>query len=424
MSSPDKSPANLTLAYGLPALILAVPTIPFAVYLPAWFANDLGLGYLAVGVALFAARIIDILSDPVAGIVSDRVPLLGYRRKGWMIAGVAVAGIALTMLASSGGGMLPFDLFLWSAILYIGWTFATVPYLAMGADLACSVHDRSRLAGAREALSLVGMLVALALPLIVGGEASIIPRLPGLLLPGAIVCFVLFCLIVPEPRRTEAEKDELPLALTGLLSALRHRPFRNLCTGWLLLAAANAMPAVLFPIFVSDVLGADTGTRDWLIVLYFVAAILFVPAWLVAARRWGKQRVLTVGAALTCLVFLLVPFIGEGGILAFAIVCGLTGAALGAEMVLPSSILADIARDGDSRTKDRTGFLFALWSMTSKIALAVGIAIAFGGMAAASRFIDPASLPFAVAILYALIPATLKFMALPFLAGSRNIPPH
>ncbi|WCL53354.1 MFS transporter [Gimibacter soli] len=421
MSSPDKSRASLTLAYGLPALILAVPTIPFAVYLPAWFANDLGLGYLAVGTALFAARLFDIVSDPIAGIVSDRMPLLGYRRKGWMVAGVAVAGAALSMLAGSGPGMQPFDLFLWSAILYIGWTFATVPYLAMGADLACSAHDRSRLAGVREAMSLAGMLVALSLPLIVGGEGSVIPRLPGLLLPGALLCIFLFCLLVPEPHGSGTAP---PVSAAALKLALAHLPFRRLCTGWLLLAAANAMPAVLFPVFVSDVLKADTGTRDWLIVLYFVAAILFVPAWIAAARRWGKQRILAAGATLTCLVFLFVPLIGEGNILAFAIVCGLTGAALGAEMVLPPSILADIAHESGTHMKSNTAFLFALWSMTSKIALAVGVAVAFGGMAFAENILDPGSLPLATAMLYALVPAILKLTAMPFLLATGKAAPN
>jgi Na+/melibiose symporter-like transporter len=57
---------------------------------------------------------------------------------------------------------------------------------------------------------------------------------------------------------------------------------------------------------------------------------------------------------LACAVFIFAPFLSEGDIVVFGIVCVLTGAAVGADLVLPPSIQADVididtAASGDQR---------------------------------------------------------------------------
>ena len=61
------------IAYALPGFVLAVPTIPVYVYLPTLYGDSLGLGLALTGAVLLAARLLDVLTDPLIGKISDRL---------------------------------------------------------------------------------------------------------------------------------------------------------------------------------------------------------------------------------------------------------------------------------------------------------------------------------------------------------------
>ena len=57
--------------YGLPGLPLAALGLPLYIYLPTFYAEQLGLGLAAVGAALLIARVSDVITDPLIGLLSD-----------------------------------------------------------------------------------------------------------------------------------------------------------------------------------------------------------------------------------------------------------------------------------------------------------------------------------------------------------------
>ena len=64
--------------------------------------------------------------------------------------------------------------------------------------------------------------------------------------------------------------------------------------------------------------------------------------------------------------------------MAFAAICVLSGASLGADLAIPASMQADVIDlDRVVSGRRRTAFFFALWSMASKLALAMAVGIAF-----------------------------------------------
>ena len=111
---------GIVVAYALPALALAMPTLPVYVYLPTFYAQDLGLGLAITGAALMAARVLDVVTDPLIGIVSDRSRWRWGRRKPWILVGAAVAALSILQLfqppTAVGGGHLT----LWAILLYLG----------------------------------------------------------------------------------------------------------------------------------------------------------------------------------------------------------------------------------------------------------------------------------------------------------------
>ena len=84
-----------TLAfYAFPAFALAMPTIPVYVYLPTYYAESVGLGLTATGAALLAARLLDVVTDPMVGVLSDRYRWRWGRRRPWILIGALLAALA------------------------------------------------------------------------------------------------------------------------------------------------------------------------------------------------------------------------------------------------------------------------------------------------------------------------------------------
>jgi Na+/melibiose symporter-like transporter len=399
------------LFYGLPAVALSFPLIPFAVYLPAYYAEDLGLGFLSVGIALFLSRLIDVVSDPIAGYVSDRFTVMGSKRKIWMFWGGLVAGYALYRLAVAGADVTIWYLGIWSAILYVGWTFVMVPYLALGADIADGYDAKTSFVTAREGFSLLGMMTALSLPFFIDGP--IIQSIPVYILPFGFISLLCLILFVPETKSDAKTNDNQEagdiLKIVDFKHVVSQPLMKKLLGIWFLTSTASAIPSVLFPVYVSNVLVGSEQEQNLSIFIYFAAAVIGMPFWSFISTGKYKHRIMAVSITVVCLAFPVAAILPEGAVEAFYIVCVLTGFALAAELVLAPSMLADVTHLSRIQGgRDLTGVHFACWGVLSKIALAIAILFAFGFLELAEALFDNKAYALAVAVLYAGLPVIFK----------------
>ncbi|MDA5194806.1 MFS transporter [Govanella unica] len=407
------------LAYALPAAAFAIPTIPVAIHVPGLYAEDMGLGLAAVGAALLIARFFDIISDPLAGIISDRFPLPWGRRKTWVILGALAAGFGLYRLFSPPAGADINYLLTWSVVLYVGWTFVTVPYNAWGAELSETYDGRTRITTAREACGVIGILVASIAPFLLSymeldDEASR-QGIVWIAFMFGTPALIFLILLVPERPRPPSAKPYFSRA--SLKAIAKNSLFIRLVTAWFLNGTANALTVILLPLYIKYVLAVPHETRDALIFLYFASAVLALPFCAKLSKRLSKHQswsVIMTGASLT---FLLVPLVGPGDVWLFAIVCAITGAALGADLALPPAMQADVIDIDRLHThEERAGLFFAFWGMATKLALALAIGCAFPLLDATGFVTDgttnsPPALMMLM-VLYATVPAALKFAAI------------
>lgn len=386
------APRRLWLvAYGLPGLAAALPVIPVTVLLPAWYARELGLGLVLTGTILGAVRLLDFFTDPLFGLLADRRAGRGLRFKPWIALGGAAAGAGLVLLAqpgfgAAGGTLMPLPggarLALGSVLLFTGWTALMIPYTAWGAELGATQHARTLFAGSREIAGLLGMLVALALPLAAAVVFDLVP-VPFVLL--TLAAFVLgvpgiaaALLLVPEPAATTGGAG---VSMRDLRELLGQRDYRTTLLCWFVNGVANGLPAALFPIVVQDYFGFSQPHLFGLLALYFGSAVLAAPAWVMLSRRRGKRAVWRTAMLLNVCVFAPVLLLSPDMAPAFWIVCALSGSTLGADLALPAALQADVmAADRASSGRARTASAFALWSMATKLALAVAVATAFIGV--------------------------------------------
>lgn len=414
-------PGRVLLFYALPAFVVALPTIPVYIHLPSLYGVQLGLGLAATGAVLLLARLFDTVTDPLVGLLCDRFALRGLYRKPWIAAGAVVAGLGLFRILNPPADVDAAYLLTWSLVLYAGWTMVAVPYTAWGAELSPDYDERTRITAWREGAGLLGVVGAGGIVSLTAGagwdERASTGAIAWVAIALGAVFVPLLLILVREGQAggiAQAPAGRRSLR-KGVRSLIANRPFLRLLTAWFVNGLANGIPAALFFIYLEFGLGAGASERPLFVLAYFAAAILSIPLWQACSRRIGKHRTWCVAMLLTCAAFVTVPVIPDGAFAAFAAVCVITGMGLGADLVLPPAIQADVLDYQRYRFgRARAGIQFALWGMSTKLALAVAVGLALPGLEIAG--FDPAAPTaagrHALTVIYALLPVVIKIAAI------------
>ncbi|MEQ8483003.1 MAG: MFS transporter [Pseudomonadales bacterium] len=473
----DKPLSRWVLAsYGAPALPLAMVALPMAVYLPAVYADSqgFGLGLAFVGLVMVLSRVFDGVTDPIIGFVSDRMRTRWGRRKPFVLLGtpIYIFGIYMLFIPPIEFGEVTFlgmtfnSGYPWMlgmlVITYIGSTIKDVPYSAWGAELSKNYHERTLVTSWREFFSVTGSLIGAFTPAIIFffGYDKPLDAVYFLSLAIAFVMPVLIanCLIsTPEFAAVETRKTRLPLR-ESFRYVWQNEPYRKLVIIFLFSTIGSAMTNTLSFFFVKHVLLAGD-LYGFYLAPYFVSQIVAIPLWFKLSRRIGKHRATmwAIGwyALWSCFIPLIAiapmvwfePFeiarllsflpddayagavayfegIPTGKFLFFIIIMCLKGSAIGALSALPYAMAADVVDVDSAQTgKSQGGAYFSIWSMTRKLAYALGLFIGtnlvvlFGFDSLANPF-DTTNTTFALlmlAITYSVIPAVFKFVAMPLL---------
>ncbi len=416
-------PRRALFGYSLLAMPLAMAALPIYVHVPNFYATTMGAPLAWVGVILFAARLLDAIQDPVLGYLSDRAAV-GARQGRFLLIlfGVPVLAIGFVALFQppvSG----PVAVSIWLAIalivVYFGFSAASISYLAIGAELSSDYHGRTRVSAARAAFGIVGVMLAATLPEVLGqrppalstggeagGAAAGVVQFSLMFVPVLLICAFLTLKLTPRPVLVSAGggKD-----WRTMFAPFRHREFRWLLAVTIPSGVAGAIPATLILFFVDDVLRASQLSGLFLAV-YFLSGALTMPAWVAVSRRTGKKNAWLLGMLMAVAAFVWAFALGPGDVLAFAVVCALSGVAYGAELALPPSILADLVE----RSRDQpgaNGAYFGLWQMIEKLNLATAAGIALPLLAFLGY--QPGASGAAVLALsatYALLPCAIKLL--------------
>ena len=421
---PEKTPKLFwrNVRYGAPALALGMPTLPLLIYLPAIYAEQVGLGLTATGIAIFIARLMDIITDPIIGILSDRTDDKTQkkwgRRKPLIFFGGILGILGTIFLLNPATGASSVYLTVWAAILYLGWTMISIPYLAWGAELSNKYNERTNITSVRESFMLAGIIMAGAIPAITStygyDEQKSMALIGWIMIGFGLVLFSILLIRVDEPNIPIIHTKER--AVFAIRDVFKNQPFRLLLTGWTINGIANGIPAALFILYLKYALQADELERGLITFAYFLAAILGIPIWLKLSKYFDKHKVWIMAMGLACIAFVFVPWLEKGDILLFLIISIITGITLGADMVLPPSMQADVAEFELIRSgHDRTGLLFAFWSMFTKLALAISILIAFPLLEMFGfSLTDPENLrnTKALSVIYSMIPVVMKVISI------------
>lgn len=410
-----------TWQYGLLGAPLAFLSLPLYVALPRYYAEHYALALSSLGLLLLLTRLLDASLDPFIGRWVDRLFAQSTLRA-WRVAVVGAIAVGIGFAAL----WMPWHmgstaLWLWLGAMlvctYIGFSIVAMVHMTWAARWGGSPQAQAAWVSAREGAALLGVIAASLLPLWLGYAALSITLM-------LLLCIGLLCLKrtahlhAASPVATHSLPPAPPLPRPWQLPA-----FNALLVVFLFNGTASAIPATLLPFFVRDTLNAPSWEPAFLLI-YFVAAGLGMPLWLRLIGRWGLARVWMLGMATSVLAFCAVPWLSTGDTTAFAIVCALTGLALGADLAVPGALLTHlIHRSGLGQQAE--GSFFGWWTSANKLnlALASGLALPlleWSGYVTARRT-DTDQL--ALALSYGLLPCLFKLVALALLwAGARRHP--
>ncbi|MDV7144349.1 MFS transporter [Tropicimonas sp. TH_r6] len=386
------------------ALMLAAAGIPLYIHLPRFASVHLDIGLATIGTLLLAIRLVDLVQDPAIGWAIDRWPTAQPAFAMTAAAGLAV-GFPLLFTLEPGGAVV-WRLLAVLVLLFSAYSLGMILLYGRSSTLAESAEPRAllTLSAWREAGMLAGVVLAAMAPALLAGQGGETGgyRAFGLLL-GGVACLVA-ALTLPMWRRPVWPGQGLTLDGLRQAGALR----------LLALALVNSLPvaitSTLFLFFVEDKLQLP-GMAGPFLILFFLCAGLSVPGWARLSQRIGPRAVLLLAMPLAILGFVGAGFLAPSQGAAFAAICIVSGAALGADMVvLPAMFSIALTRAGLNASA-----AFGIWSFAGKLGLALAAflvlpALQSSGFAPGQE--NPPVALQALTIAYAVVPCLLKLLAM------------
>lgn len=363
-------------------------TLPGLV-LTYFLTDNLGVAALAAGLIVTAAKIWDVVIDPLIGAASDRQYAKTGSRRGFMVVGALTLPVffALTFAVPPSWGPTAGAICVLLAFLATATSFSLfqVPYVALPAELTAGYDERTRLLGWR-----VVVLTAAILLFGAGGpelrRAGSDPVM-GYLLMGVVAGIVIGVGMLIASRTADAaahrpDEAERP-ALTpptgfreqyaaGMRTLRRSQPFRALLGTFLLQALATGTMLAAAQYVATWVLRSEDAVT--LVFLALVGpALIATPAWTAVARRIGKERAFAIASILfTVAAAMLVLAAWMPGTWMYGTI-GLAGIAYAGLQSLPMAMLPDVISH-DERTSGRgqAGTFTGVWTAGETVGFALG----------------------------------------------------
>lgn len=375
----SKLPAGRLLAYAGLALPLSIAELPILIYLPAFYAKELGLNIGLVGLVFLLARCWDGISDPLIAWYSDHSNSRFGRRKPWVMVGGPLLMAATWFLCNPPENAGLVYLGIWALLFYTSFTIIRIPYVSWGSEMTSNYEGRNRVTAFRDGGFMVGNLLVSAAPLLllpkgapVGDVLFLITLMIVVLIPLTLSPLSLFVADTPHCQRLRVPFFQ------GLKILLQNGPMIRflIAFGFVFVALGVLNSLVLFVL--ED--GFDLpGIFLSLFFIQYIVAVLMVPVVVQLANHFGKHITLTGGLALMLVTLLCASIAPMGNYPIVAFITGVFGISFSCLYVLPFSILADIIDYDEVKTgEERAGIYVAAYGLISKGGLALGVGVAFG----------------------------------------------
>ncbi|MEM8936546.1 MAG: MFS transporter [Pseudomonadota bacterium] len=352
------------------------------------------------GGLVFGFKLLDVVTDPVMGVVSDRTVSKWGRRRPYLFVGAFVSTASILVLFNTPAfpsvGMTAADVSLGLLLYTLGYTLFNVPYVTMPAEMTDGYHERSSIHAYRVVFLSAGATLSLVLgPVLMQtyGQTRETYSLIAFIMAALIFVTMLACFYATKNVRSIGRTEGAPSFWTQLNAIGKNRHF-------LLIISAKA--AQLIGIFATQaalffyVLNGLQLQESALIAFGLsstAASFLFAPILVRVSKRIGKRNAFMLSGMVYICVSMSWYLSGPGE--SYWLV-GLRGFFMGlpfaGNILLAMSMLTDaIEYDARKYGVRREGMYTAFYSFAEKFAgafgpLLIGVLLSAAGF---NRDLDP-----------------------------------
>lgn len=375
-------PAKLT--FGLGELSFSASGGAVSMVYAYFLLQEAELRPALAGLVPLIGRVVDAVTDPLMGRLSDRARWRAGRRRPFFLLGAIPFGLsffALWVDPPFTGQVARFAYYAAAYSLFsCTLTVLYVPYLALVPEMETRYDARTSLNAWREAIGSLGMLAAISLRLVaeaLGGES------PDFATAAAIYA-LLFALpwlgvyrVTFETALPREPAQQAPL-LEGFGDVARQRSFRILCAIFLCGRMAMDIAGPLFILYAKFWLGR-VEDFELVMMVFFGAILISFPIAVRLARHREKAKLFAVGALIWTVASLIQWLIQpESPRWIFFVVVPLITPGLALVNVMPWSMAGEVADEGELETGERRdGVYNGVLTFTRKLGGALGIFLIF-----------------------------------------------
>lgn len=281
------------LSYAMPMVACYFLLGPTYSVLPAIYAKYFGLELTTIALVVLCARMLDVLSDPLIGCLSDRHRRRGGTRKVWVAAGGAGLVVAAQLLFAPPADPSPGYYFGWSVTFFVAYSMIEISHVTWGGELTRNYGARSAVYSYRSAAIFSGFILWAGFPMLpFAPDREFTPEvLRRIAYAGAVLALVTVAWAAAwAPNgtpiiagRPDSWRD-MARSITG------NGPLRLVMTAYLLCALGVGMWQGLVFLYLDCRLGL--GAKFAVVqLLANIAALGAIPVWRRLAQRFDKSSV-------------------------------------------------------------------------------------------------------------------------------------
>ena len=348
-------------------------------------------------------RLFDAISDPIMGFISDNTRSKFGRRRKYVLIGGIIMGISyifMWQLFLENGVQYNFwYFFIWSIIFYLGLTFFSVPYVAMGYEMSDDFHERTNIMAIAQWIGQWAWIIAPWFWLIMydtewfpSADVAVRKLSVWVAIPFAICAIVPAIFIKEESTIDKDEYEPLNLSNIGgsfikilntFLEAFKIKEFRKLCLStFFIFNAFNTVASLTFFVIVYKLFNGDAGsTGIWVSLFGCIGALgttfLVIPIVTWLSKNFGKKKAFLIAQTISIIGYILLYFLFvPGKPWLYIIALPFFSFGIGSLFMIMMSMTADVIDVDELNTgKRREGTFGAIYWWMVKVGFAIAGAL-------------------------------------------------
>ncbi len=373
--------------------------------------QDLGFPGWMWALIYFFPRIFDSITDPIMGFISDNTKSKWGRRKQYVLVGGLIMGVAfIFMWQLYKENSLQYNFwyfFLWSIVFYLGLTFFSVPYVAMGYEMSDDFHERTDIMAIAQWIGQWAWVIAPWFWVIMydpdwfpSADIAVRQLAIWVAIPCAISAIVPAVFIKGkstlnenyEPLNAANIGGSLKKIVQSFKEAFKIAEFRKLCLAtFLIFNAFNTVAALTFFVIVYKLFNGDAAASGiWVSLFGCLGALgttfIVIPTVTWMSKIMGKKKAFMLAQAISIVGYIMLYFLFvPGKPWMYIIALPLFSFGIGSLFTIMMSMTADVIDiDELNSGKRREGIFGAIYWWMVKIGFAIagalsGLIIAFVG---------------------------------------------